>query len=397
MNQPTIRVSPSELPKFNFLQYRNYLGEFKTEIDKARVRYNLGIPDSLSFKWGNIGGTIENQVDLIQLVRQSVTNQYSSIVGTLDTLSNKVNTLTDNILTLNNEKNNIQILNNTYKQELEQRLLELEREVSQNATLIKLTGVDGTVVDLSSVNSAISSLRERIAALESNPGTSYDLTPLQNQINTLNTTIAQLIARISNLEGSIGVITLESIQLSRNSVSGTLSSDKASVIVTATFSNGTTRNVTSECVVESSNTTVATWNNGIQFVGVGTAIMTFTYTYEGVTRTATSNISVSSGEESSGVTQYVGYAVDPSYVLGVPRFGTNTVAKIWTPENTEIEQAPVMGFWVCTTQNIATFSGSVGEYNLQDLYVEQRTYNGITYRIYMAGPVSEATTFNITI
>ena len=147
MNQPTIRVSPSDLPKFSFLQYRNYLGEFKTEIDKARVRYNLGIPDSLSFKWGNIGGTIENQTDLMQLVRQSVNNQYTVLSQTVDGLVNKVNTLTDNILTINNDRNSIQLANENYKQELEQRLLELEREVSQNATLIKLIGGDGVAVD----------------------------------------------------------------------------------------------------------------------------------------------------------------------------------------------------------------------------------------------------------
>lgn len=70
MNQPSIRTSPSDSPKFNFLLRRNYLGEYKTEIDKARVRKNLGIPDEFSMKWGNIEGLIEQQSDLMQIINR---------------------------------------------------------------------------------------------------------------------------------------------------------------------------------------------------------------------------------------------------------------------------------------------------------------------------------------
>ena len=40
MRFPTIYTSPSERPKFDFLQTSNYLSEFKSEVDKARVREN---------------------------------------------------------------------------------------------------------------------------------------------------------------------------------------------------------------------------------------------------------------------------------------------------------------------------------------------------------------------
>ena len=80
---------------------------------------------------------------------------------------------------------------------------------------------------------------------------------------------------------SLGITTLQSISVSRNEIEATTASDKANIIVTATFSTGNTRDITSECNVESSNTNVATWNNGIQFIGVGTAIITFTYTLFG--------------------------------------------------------------------------------------------------------------------
>lgn len=348
MNQPTIRVSPSELPKFNFLQYRNYLGEFKTEIDKARVRYNLGIPDSLSFKWGNIGGTIENQQDLIQLVRQTVNNQFSQLSQTVDGLVNKTNTIGDNILTINNDRNSIQIANDDYKQSIEQRLFSIEREVSQNAALINTLSGNGTIIDFDSITSQINSLRDRIIALENNPttgGGNYDLaiSNLQNQINTLSGSLSQINSRIANLEASIGIINLESISVNRSSVSGTLSSDKASIIVTATFSNGSTRNVTSECSVESSNTTVATWNNGIQFVGAGTAIITFTYTNNGITLNDTVNVSVT--QSTVETAYFLGYGTIQNLLNG--NILGNTDCLIRTP-NTTIER---------TGENIFKYQG----------------------------------------
>lgn len=48
----------------------NYLGEYRTELEKAKVRKNLGIADEASLIWGNIDGTVENQKDLVQYVEQ---------------------------------------------------------------------------------------------------------------------------------------------------------------------------------------------------------------------------------------------------------------------------------------------------------------------------------------
>jgi hypothetical protein len=47
----------------------NYLSEFRTEIEKARARKNLGIPDEMQMKWGGMGGHIEEQDDLVYYVK----------------------------------------------------------------------------------------------------------------------------------------------------------------------------------------------------------------------------------------------------------------------------------------------------------------------------------------
>lgn len=68
IEQHTIHVKPTGTPSFQFLQKDKYLSEFKTEVDKARVRENLGIPDEYSYNWGHIRGAIENQSDLMAIL-----------------------------------------------------------------------------------------------------------------------------------------------------------------------------------------------------------------------------------------------------------------------------------------------------------------------------------------
>jgi hypothetical protein len=45
-----------------------FLGEYRTELEKAKVRKNLGIPDENALEWGNISGFVEKQTDLVDYV-----------------------------------------------------------------------------------------------------------------------------------------------------------------------------------------------------------------------------------------------------------------------------------------------------------------------------------------
>ncbi len=45
-----------------------FLGEYRTELEKAKVRKNLGIPDENVLSWGNIEGFVEKQTDLVEYV-----------------------------------------------------------------------------------------------------------------------------------------------------------------------------------------------------------------------------------------------------------------------------------------------------------------------------------------
>ena len=50
------------------LMKSNYLGEFRTALEKAKARRNLGIGDEYSLTWGNITGHIEDNQDLIKFI-----------------------------------------------------------------------------------------------------------------------------------------------------------------------------------------------------------------------------------------------------------------------------------------------------------------------------------------
>lgn len=67
----------------------NYLGEYRTQLEKAKVRKNLGIADEQSLLWGNIGGTIEAQTDLVQYIEQKW--KYSSdLVDNINTVKDAI-------------------------------------------------------------------------------------------------------------------------------------------------------------------------------------------------------------------------------------------------------------------------------------------------------------------
>ena len=56
----------------------NYLGEFRTQLEKAKARRNLGIGDEYTLTWGNITGHIEDNHDLTQFIENQWKYEYVS-------------------------------------------------------------------------------------------------------------------------------------------------------------------------------------------------------------------------------------------------------------------------------------------------------------------------------
>lgn len=60
------------------LMKSNYLGEFRTQLEKAKARRNLGIGDEYTLSWGNITGHIEDNTDLIGFIENQWKYEYVS-------------------------------------------------------------------------------------------------------------------------------------------------------------------------------------------------------------------------------------------------------------------------------------------------------------------------------
>lgn len=66
----------------------NYLSEFRTEIEKAKARENLGITDGQVLEWGKITGHIEDNEDLHKYIKKQQEYTYQSIDKDMPTMEN---------------------------------------------------------------------------------------------------------------------------------------------------------------------------------------------------------------------------------------------------------------------------------------------------------------------
>ena len=60
------------------LMKSNYLGEFRTQLEKAKARKNLGIGNEFLLTWGNITGRIEDNKDLTTFIENQWKYEYVS-------------------------------------------------------------------------------------------------------------------------------------------------------------------------------------------------------------------------------------------------------------------------------------------------------------------------------
>lgn len=187
-----------------YLLKDNFLGEFRTSLEKAKVRANLGIADSDTLYWGNIQGDIANQQDISEYINkllafdyniekgfdagdnfQNITNVKQAAITCLDYLSKFkgekaeiqeldskiqkillnlyavkdieqiensgggiINKLTTNVLALQEQLGNPK----TSVQEIEEKLDQVEESINQvnnilkdiNSLLVKYVPEDGT-------------------------------------------------------------------------------------------------------------------------------------------------------------------------------------------------------------------------------------------------------------
>ena len=148
----------------------NYLSEFRTEMEKARARKNLGIPDEMQMKWGGMSGYVEEQRDLIEYMelKWKYTTELSEDITTV---AQALDYIMELITTYTNQNGVLDIV----KGDIEN----LSKQITDTNTL----------------------LEETEAALQKNIDTnSEDIKNINNQIESINSAIEQLNKDLVNLD-----------------------------------------------------------------------------------------------------------------------------------------------------------------------------------------------------
>lgn len=141
----------------------NYLGEYRTELERAKVRKNLGIADEQSLLWGNIEGTLENQKDLVQYVEQKWT-YTSDVVENIKTVKDALDYAlffisqyeanTEEIEEIKVDISNIRTSITALRKELEE-------EIESNRT-----GINNLSEKITQINESIQNINESIQNID---------------------------------------------------------------------------------------------------------------------------------------------------------------------------------------------------------------------------------------
>ena len=147
------------------LMKSNYLGEFRTALEKAKARRNLGIGDEYTLTWGNITGHIEDNTDLVQFIENQWKYEYVSPYIQQE-IKNVKEALDYALYYVSTYEANDQAVQNLSRQfdELTQHVngvqQQLERDIEQNANNIQNLGES-----IQSINQKISDINEALRTI----------------------------------------------------------------------------------------------------------------------------------------------------------------------------------------------------------------------------------------
>lgn len=129
-----IKSDPIPLLKHNFL------GEYRTALEKAKVRKNLGIADTETMEWGNLFGFIENQKDLVDYVegkwKYTLPDDITNIQEELTNIQDAVNYAIKYVSTFKSDTDSIVYLKEQV-QLINSEITEIKDSVNKDVSDIK--------------------------------------------------------------------------------------------------------------------------------------------------------------------------------------------------------------------------------------------------------------------
>ena len=147
------------------LMKSNYLGEFRTQLEKAKARKNLGIGDEFLLTWGNITGRIEDNKDLTTFIENQWKYEYVSpyiqkeiknVKQALDYALYYVSTYEANDQAVNNLSQKFDTLTSHVNEVQEQ----LQNNIDTNST-----SISNIEKSIQSINKSISDINEDLKTI----------------------------------------------------------------------------------------------------------------------------------------------------------------------------------------------------------------------------------------
>ncbi len=321
-----IRVAESEQPaKIDYLRKSNFLSEFSTAQDKAKVRQILGIPESASFFWQDLQGLPQRNTDLVGYID----NKLLPINNRINDQQTTINGLSESYQEIIGQLSGVESIGDLVStvEDLKAKVYKNISDIAQNSVKILELAQGGITpspqYDVQTLTQRIEAVESRAQALENSRVTnSYldgKLTEYQKLISDIDTIRNNaLIAfgyevRIAELERLVGEDTLnEHLSFSKTSASGT-ENGTATLTIKAVYSKSGDRIITedSNLICDSEDHTIAVWNNQtykIDLLSPGTTILNFEYT-DSKNNTATGSVTITVNQrQSNELTYYIGYA-----------------------------------------------------------------------------------------
>lgn len=138
----------------------NYLSEFRTEIEKAQARKNLGIPDEMQMKWGGMGGHIEEQDDLVYYVKLKAEEYAELYAKYTNAISEEITTVSQALdyimqFVIGQRQNNI---------EFQEEFKKVYDTITEAQEALQKS-IDANSEDIDAIEAAINVINQQIAGL----------------------------------------------------------------------------------------------------------------------------------------------------------------------------------------------------------------------------------------
>lgn len=182
----------------------NYLSEFRTEIEKAQARKNLGIPDEMQMKWGGMSGYVEEQRDLVEYMEMKwkYTTELSEDITTVEQALDYIMQLITTYTNQNGEVEKIKESLNIINQDIQNTnsLLKDTEKALQNNIDTNAKDIESLEESVNTINTAITKLNQDLININVDNNI---LTWIQNHLSdTVELQSDKIVVKISDSEGN---------------------------------------------------------------------------------------------------------------------------------------------------------------------------------------------------